>query len=113
MSDTDEKEVQKDAAVLMTLHASKGLEFPIVFLIGLEEGVFPHSRALFAPAELEEERRLCYVGITRAKEKIFITFALNRTLFGSTQANPPSRFLGEIPAHLLEIREDAIGQVFL
>jgi len=85
---------------LMTTHASKGLEFPVVFIIGLEEGLFPHSRTLFYPDELEEERRLCYVAITRAKEKLILTFTKYRNIFGSTQSNLPSRFLGEIPAHL-------------
>jgi len=85
---------------LMTTHASKGLEFPVVFIIGLEEGLFPHSRTLFYPDELEEERRLCYVAITRAKEKLILTFTKYRNIFGSTQTNLPSRFLGEIPAHL-------------
>ena len=103
MSEEETEEIPGDVISLMTLHAAKGLEFPIVFIIGLEEGVFPHSRSLFNPHELEEERRLCYVGLTRAKEKVFLTFALSRTSFGMTQVNPPSRFLGEMPEHLLEI----------
>ena len=84
----------------MTLHSAKGLEFPVVFLIGLEDGVFPHLRSLSEPDELEEERRLAYVGITRARERLYLTHAWSRTLFGSTQYNPPSRFLDEIPAEL-------------
>lgn len=106
MSDTDEKETSSNMVSLMTVHAAKGMEFPVVFIIGLEEGVFPHSRSLFNPRDLEEERRLCYVGLTRAKEKVFLTFALRRAQFGSIQANPPSRFLSEIPKKLLEIKEE-------
>jgi DNA helicase-2/ATP-dependent DNA helicase PcrA len=86
----------------MTLHSAKGLEFPIVFLIGLEDGVFPHLRAIGEPDQLEEERRLCYVGITRAMERLYLTHAWSRTLFGGTQYNPPSRFLAEIPEQLVE-----------
>ncbi|MBE4907345.1 DNA helicase PcrA [Bacillus luteolus] len=91
-----------DAVVLMTLHSAKGLEFPVVFLIGLEEGVFPHSRSLMEEDEMEEERRLAYVGITRAEEELFITNAQMRTLFGRTNMNPVSRFISEIPADLIE-----------
>lgn len=87
--------------VLMTLHTAKGLEFPVVFLIGLEDGVFPHIRSLGEPAELEEERRLAYVGITRARQRLYLTNAWCRSLFGSTQYNPVSRFLHEIPEALL------------
>lgn len=86
----------------MTLHAAKGLEFPVVFLIGMEEGIFPHNRSLDDEDEMEEERRLAYVGITRAEEELVLTSAQMRTLFGNIQMNPPSRFLNEIPAHLLE-----------
>ena len=88
---------KSDAVVLMTLHSAKGLEFPVVFLIGLEEGVFPHSRSLMEEAEMEEERRLAYVGITRAEQQLFITNAQMRTLYGRTNMNPPSRFIKEIP----------------
>ncbi|MDF2682028.1 MAG: ATP-dependent helicase PcrA [Brevibacillus sp.] len=88
--------------VLMTLHSAKGLEFPVVYLVGLEEGVFPHSRSLFDETEMEEERRLAYVGITRAEERLFMTCARMRTLFGRTNVNAPSRFLQEIPADLLD-----------
>ncbi|WP_182101913.1 DNA helicase PcrA [Niallia taxi] len=98
----DEDGNQADAVVLMTLHSAKGLEFPVVFLIGLEEGVFPHSRSLMEEAEMEEERRLAYVGITRAEQQLFITNAQMRTLFGRTNMNPPSRFIKEIPEDLLE-----------
>jgi DNA helicase-2/ATP-dependent DNA helicase PcrA len=89
----------------MTVHSSKGLEFPHVFILGLEEGIFPHSRSALSPQELEEERRLMYVGLTRAKEKIYLLFTEQRTIFGSTQVNPPSRFLEEIPSHLIDEAE--------
>lgn len=98
----DEDGAKTDTVVLMTLHSAKGLEFPVVFLMGLEEGVFPHSRSLMEEAEMEEERRLAYVGITRAEEELYITNAQMRTLFGRTNMNPPSRFIGEIPDNLLE-----------
>lgn len=98
----DDDGEKADAVVLMTLHSAKGLEFPVVFLIGLEEGVFPHSRSLMEEAEMEEERRLAYVGITRAEEELFITNAQMRTLFGRTNINPPSRFIKEIPGELLD-----------
>jgi DNA helicase-2/ATP-dependent DNA helicase PcrA len=102
VADTDEIEDDESKVTLMTLHSAKGLEFPVVFLVGAEEGVFPHIRALTEPEELEEERRLAYVGITRAREKLYLSHAWSRTLFGSTQYNPPSRFLDEIPAELVE-----------
>ncbi|MFS0662205.1 DNA helicase PcrA [Niallia alba] len=98
----DEDGKQADSVVLMTLHSAKGLEFPIVFLIGLEEGVFPHSRSLMEETEMEEERRLAYVGITRAEKQLYLTNAQMRTLFGRTNMNPPSRFVKEIPEDLLE-----------
>ncbi|MBI2874054.1 MAG: DNA helicase PcrA [Firmicutes bacterium] len=93
-----------EAAVLMTLHSAKGLEFPVVFLVGMEEGVFPHARSLVDPEELAEERRLCYVGMTRARERLYLTHAWQRTLYGSRQANMTSRFLQDIPPSLLEDR---------
>lgn len=99
----DEEGNQADSVVLMTLHSAKGLEFPIVFLIGLEEGVFPHSRSLAEEAEMEEERRLAYVGITRAEKHLYLTNAQMRTLFGRTNMNPPSRFVKEIPEDLLDV----------
>jgi DNA helicase-2/ATP-dependent DNA helicase PcrA len=86
----------------MTAHSAKGLEFPIVFIVGLEEGLFPHSRAFSDPEELEEERRLAYVGITRAKELLYLTFASKRMIFGQTGTSFPSRFLAEIPEHLID-----------
>jgi DNA helicase-2/ATP-dependent DNA helicase PcrA len=96
-----------DSITLMTLHSAKGLEFPVVFLIGLEEGVFPHSRSLMEEMEMEEERRLAYVGITRAEQSLFITNAQMRTLFGRTNMNPASRFISEIPEDLIEGVEPA------
>ena len=101
VADTDQLDGD-NRVVLMTLHSAKGLEFPDVFLVGLEEGIFPHTRALTEPTELEEERRLAYVGITRAQRRLHITHAWSRTLFGATQYNPPSRFLDEIPPELVE-----------
>jgi DNA helicase-2/ATP-dependent DNA helicase PcrA len=101
VSATDE-DVPDSTVVLMTLHMAKGLEFPVVFLTGMEDGIFPHSRSLVEPHELEEERRLCYVGITRAREKLFLTLATSRGQWGEGLANPPSRFLDEIPAELVE-----------
>lgn len=92
---------KKDAVTLMTLHAAKGLEFPYVFMIGMEEGLFPHSRSLMNREELEEERRLCYVGVTRAKEKLFLTYARQRLFFGQRSSNTISRFLMELPQHLV------------
>ena len=101
VADTDDLD-DDNRVVLMTLHSAKGLEFPAVFLVGMEEGVFPHSRALTEPVELEEERRLAYVGITRAQQRLFVAHAWSRQLFGSTSYNPPSRFLDEIPTQLME-----------
>lgn len=98
----DDEGEKTDTVVLMTLHSAKGLEFPVVFLMGLEEGVFPHSRSLMEEAEMEEERRLAYVGITRAEEELYITNAQMRTLFGRTNINAPSRFIREIPENLIE-----------
>jgi len=97
-----DKKARKSLVNLMTLHAAKGLEFPVVFIIGCEEGLFPHSRSALSPLGVEEERRLCYVGITRAKEYLYLTFAQKRNIYGSTQVNPPSRFLNDIPEKLIE-----------
>jgi DNA helicase-2/ATP-dependent DNA helicase PcrA len=107
VSDADELDPDASQVVLMTLHTAKGLEFPIVFLTGLEDGVFPHTRALSDPDELEEERRLAYVGITRAERQLYITNAFTRMLWGQTQYNPPSRFLKELPEHLVEVIESS------
>jgi len=82
----------------MTLHAAKGLEFDVVFMVGMEESLFPHSRALYDQLDMEEERRLCYVGMTRAKQELYLTYASSRLLYGSVQHNPPSRFLSDIEA---------------
>jgi DNA helicase II / ATP-dependent DNA helicase PcrA len=101
VADTDDLDDDTTSVVLMTLHSAKGLEFPVVFLIGLEDGVFPHLRSLTEPDQLEEERRLAYVGITRARRRLYLTHAWSRTLFGGTQYNPPSRFLDEIPTGLV------------
>lgn len=94
------------AVTLMTIHASKGLEFPVVFLVGMEEGLFPHSRAMLNPDEMEEERRLAYVGITRAREQLFLTYTRSRLYFGTRSNNLVSRFLGAIPEELIENRQD-------
>ncbi|MCP3854761.1 MAG: DNA helicase PcrA [Actinomycetia bacterium] len=105
VADTDDLpdgDVDDSAVVLMTLHSAKGLEFPVVFLIGLEDGVFPHMRSIGEPDELEEERRLAYVGVTRARERLYLTHAWSRMLHGTTQYNPPSRFLDEIPEGLVK-----------
>ena len=87
---------------LMTVHASKGLEFPVIFIVGMEEGLFPHSRTIINPSELEEERRLCYVATTRAKEHLILTYTKFRNIFGSHSMNLPSRFIGEIPPNLVD-----------
>jgi DNA helicase-2/ATP-dependent DNA helicase PcrA len=107
VADTDELPDDPSEVVLMTLHTAKGLEFPVVFIMGLEDGVFPHLRSLGEPRELEEERRLCYVGITRARQRLYLTHAWSRNLWGSTQYNPPSRFLKEIPEQLTNLVEGA------
>jgi len=96
---------EQGALTLMTLHSAKGLEFPVVFIVGMEEGVFPHSRSLLEEAEIEEERRLCYVGMTRAKQRLYLTSAGCRRLYGTENYNLPSRFLEEIPEGSLEILE--------
>ncbi|MCL4078606.1 UvrD-helicase domain-containing protein [Coriobacteriia bacterium Es71-Z0120] len=96
-TDLDQLAEGDDAATLMTLHTAKGLEFPVVFLVGLEDGIFPHANSMYDPQRLEEERRLMYVGVTRARERLYITHAHTRSLYGSDQWNPPSRFITEIP----------------
>jgi DNA helicase-2/ATP-dependent DNA helicase PcrA len=98
ISDLDNVRDTDAAVTLMTLHAAKGLEFPVVFMIGMEESIFPHSRALYEPSEMEEERRLCYVGMTRAREELYLSAASTRLIFGSRQFNPPSRFLTDMGA---------------
>ena len=93
---------RQDKITLMTVHASKGLEFPVIFIVGMEEGLFPHSRTIINPSELEEERRLCYVATTRAKEHLILTYTKFRNIFGSHSMNLPSRFIGEIPPNLVD-----------
>ncbi|MCU1364690.1 MAG: pcrA, partial [Ilumatobacteraceae bacterium] len=109
VADTDDLD-DDNKVVLMTLHSAKGLEFPYVFLVGMEEGIFPHVRAQSDPDEMEEERRLAYVGITRAREKLHVSHAWSRSLFGSTQYNPSSRFLDEIPAELQDNKGNVKGR---
>jgi DNA helicase II / ATP-dependent DNA helicase PcrA len=101
VSDADEMEQDASRVALMTLHTAKGLEFPVVFLVGMEDGVFPHLRSLDDPSQLEEERRLAYVGITRARRHLYVTHAWSRTMWGSTSHAIPSRFLSEIPTELV------------
>ncbi len=101
-TDLDALDAGEDYVTLMTVHTAKGLEFPVVFVAGLEESLFPHANSMFDPAGLEEERRLAYVAITRARERLYLTHALARSIFGSTQHNPPSRFIGEIPPEHVE-----------
>src|SRR5690606_5330200 len=96
VSDVDAWDEGADAVALMTVHAAKGLEFPVVFMVGMEEGVFPHSRSLWETVELEEERRLCYVAMTRAERRLYMTCAQVRSLMGATAHHPPSRFIDEI-----------------
>ncbi len=109
-SDVDDLEESEEKVTLMTLHSAKGLEFPVVFLVGMEEGLFPSYKSIGEPKELEEERRLCYVGITRAKERLFMTCAERRTTYGSTSYNQPSRFIKEIPKEMLEGKEEAFEE---
>ncbi|MCA9348194.1 UvrD-helicase domain-containing protein [Candidatus Saccharibacteria bacterium] len=105
LSDVDQADLNSDAMVLMTLHSSKGLEFPVVFMTGMEETIFPHSRALYDQNEMEEERRLCYVGMTRARQELYMIHASARMLYGGTQHNPPSRFLSEIDGQVANAPE--------
>jgi DNA helicase-2/ATP-dependent DNA helicase PcrA len=105
VGEQDEYQEEDSSVTLMTLHIAKGLEFPVVFIVGMEDGVFPHFRSMTDTNELEEERRLAYVGITRAQQRLYLTHAWSRTLFGQTNFNPPSRFLAEIPAALVDARE--------
>lgn len=105
LTDIDNYDANADSVIMMTMHASKGLEFPVVILPGFEEGVFPGMQVMYKPEELEEDRRLCYVAITRAREELFITNAVSRMLYGQTTYNRPSRFLNDIPAALLECKD--------
>jgi DNA helicase II / ATP-dependent DNA helicase PcrA len=106
IGEQDSYDEEESSVTLMTLHIAKGLEFPVVFITGLEDGIFPHYRSMTDSAELEEERRLLYVGITRAQRRLYLCHAWGRTLFGQTSFNPPSRFLNEIPPSLLDVREE-------
>ena len=111
LSDVDEEQGSRDARIwLMTLHSAKGLEFPVVFIAGLEDGLFPHSRSREDGEELEEERRLCYVGMTRARTRLVLTGAARRRVFGEYQASEPSRFLDEVPSELIEHAPHSTGQ---
>ncbi len=110
LSDIDNYNVDLDTVTLMTLHSAKGLEFPNVYIIGMENGVFPSMQSISEPFLLEEERRLAYVGITRAKKKLYISRALSRMQFGRTSMNPPSRFIGEIPENVIEISDDTAAK---
>ncbi len=101
VSDTDDLDEKADVATLITLHQAKGLEFPVVFIVGMEEGLLPHRKSLDDPGELEEERRLCYVGVTRAQKRVYLLYAYRRSLFGSSSNSQPSRFLKDIPPHLV------------
>lgn len=107
MADIDNYNSNNDSAVMMTLHSAKGLEFPVVFIVGMEEGLFPGNQVIYDPSELEEERRLCYVGITRAKEKLYITNARSRMIYGNTTITRPSRFLSEIPDELTDFERNS------
>ena len=109
-SDLDNMDETENAVTLMTLHSAKGLEFPVVFLVGMEEGIFPGRQSIGEPKEMEEERRLCYVGITRAKKDLFLTCSKQRTIFGSTSCNSISRFVREIPEELLDGAEKVFGE---
>jgi DNA helicase-2/ATP-dependent DNA helicase PcrA len=104
VSDVDNLDERVDAPTLLTLHAAKGLEFPVVFIIGLEEGLFPHARSMDDPEQMEEERRLCYVGVTRAKERLYLLHTFRRTLYGESEIREPSRFLSDIPQQLIKGR---------
>lgn len=102
VSDIDNYDKNTEAVTLMTLHNAKGLEFPIVFMVGMEEGLFPHARSMMEPSEMEEERRLCYVGMTRAEKRLYLSYAQARMIYGAFQRNQPSRFLSDIPEELVE-----------
>jgi DNA helicase-2/ATP-dependent DNA helicase PcrA len=101
VSEVDNLDERVDAVTFITLHAAKGLEFPVVFIVGMEEGIFPHIRSFDDPNQMEEERRLCYVGITRAKERLYLLRAFRRSLYGSSTPNPASRFIKDLPSHLV------------
>ncbi len=106
VSDVDNLDERVDAPTLLTLHAAKGLEFAVVFVVGMEEGLFPHSRSMDDPEQMEEERRLCYVGVTRAKERLYLFHTFRRTLYGESEVREPSRFLLDVPGELIRGREE-------
>lgn len=106
------KDTNKNAVTLMTLHAAKGLEFPVVFMVGMEEGIFPHAKSIMEQGELEEERRLCYVGITRAMQRLYMTYTRRRLYFGERMPNAPSRFLGDLPSQLIKIERSDIMESY-
>ncbi len=101
MSDVDGLDETVDVVTLITLHQAKGLEFPVVFIVGMEDGILPHIRSFDDPAQMEEERRLCYVGITRAEQRVYLLHAFRRSLMGRSTVNSPSRFLDDIPRRLI------------
>lgn len=111
LSSLDSMDERSDAVTLMTLHGAKGLEFPVVFMAGMEESIFPHSRALFEPSEMEEERRLCYVGMTRAREELYLYHANSRMLYGNSHHNPPSRFLSDIDDNITPLQTEPAFQL--
>lgn len=108
LTSSDNNDTHKDSVTLMTLHGAKGLEFPVVFMSGMEETVFPHSRALYDASEMEEERRLCYVGMTRAKQELYLLYASSRMLYGGTLHNPPSRFLADVDSRLADTHQPTV-----
>ena len=114
VSDVDGLDESASAVTLITLHQAKGLEFPVVLIVGMEDGILPHFRSFDDPDQMEEERRLCYVGITRAKQKVYLVRAFRRNLMGRSMISEPSRFLGDIPRHLIsgsEWRDDGDSQI--
>ncbi|HEX78695.1 MAG TPA: ATP-binding domain-containing protein, partial [Dehalococcoidia bacterium] len=110
VSDVDSYDETAGAVTLITLHQAKGLEFPVVFIVGLEEGILPHIRSFDDPAQMEEERRLCYVGVTRAKKLVYLLHAFRRNMMGGSTSNGPSRFLQDIPRHLIFFEEQCRGE---
>jgi len=110
VSDTDTRDETTDAPTLMTLHSAKGLEFPVVMIVGMEEGVLPHSRSFDDADSMEEERRLCYVGMTRAKKRLFLSYAFRRTIWGNSDVREPSRFLADIPRNLIGRRVPKVAR---
>jgi len=108
VSDVDGLNENESGPALLTLHAAKGLEFPIVFMVGMEEGIFPHSRSKDDPDQMEEERRLAYVGVTRAKDRLYLTHAFRRTIYGRDEISEPSRFLSDIPPELVDVQTTQI-----